>query len=495
MEQLTAEYGAIMDNPLLALQVQPSTIDIPGSLGKGEEIQSAKLGNMLRQYQLTQAQRQDALAMQKQNILRTLGPGLASGDPMAVSQYAQIDPTGAQGFQKGALENKDAQIKATLSNADLAGRTFGMLLNTPPAQQNMVYSSVRQQAQGLGIDTSHWPDQYDPAFAQSKVAQAVSVKDQIQQHLDAVKQAETGRHDLASEGTAAMSARAAMISATKPQSVAIGSSLVGPTGKVVFDGNAAMGGTAEPAKADAAAPNITGQTGLSMNGFNYLVGNTSALSRDKVTRNKAAAEAGAFAAKSGTDIASLQSQYKAYNNVLQNNLQKSNQMDILNNELQGTVKNLAPVADNLGGGNFRWTKDGAQFIGGLANSPNAQQYVTYLNQLRADLAGFNAVSAGKMTENGNARTDESDFHAAEQVIKNGIDSGGANGLAQAIQITGEKNKAVVGHAVDNANRGIWGLFGVGQNYKNKNDAPVAGTVPAPQKTQSGATVSNWPGAH
>jgi len=232
-------------------------------------------------------------------------------------------------------------------------------------------------------------------------------------------------------------------------------------------------GTVELGKADPSAPNITGQTGLSMNGFNYLVGNMAAMGRDKVTRARAAQEAGEFAKRSGTDVATIKSQYTALNNVLQNNLQRANQMEILEKEVQGTVDNLAPVADKISPSNVRWTRQGIQFVGALQNDPNVQQYATYLNQLRADLAGFNAVSGGKMTENGNARTDESDFRAAEKIISSGLNSGGARGLAAAINATGQKNKAIVEDAIDNTTRRVWGLFGVGKNYKNKNSPPSA----------------------
>lgn len=191
-----------MANPLIALQVQEPNIDVGGSLAKGQEIQSGRLGNMLRQYQLSQAQRQDALAMQKQNLLRTLGPGLASGDQSAVSQYATIDPAGAQGFQKGALENQDAKIKTALSNADFLGRQGQMLLSADPAMRPMLYSRALQMAASNGMDVSRVPQQYDDSVAKQMIAGSISAKDQIQQHLDAVKAAETGRHDLATEANA-----------------------------------------------------------------------------------------------------------------------------------------------------------------------------------------------------------------------------------------------------------------------------------------------------
>lgn len=232
-------------------------------------------------------------------------------------------------------------------------------------------------------------------------------------------------------------------------------------------GAAAGAAEAHLGNADPTAPNITGQTGLSMDGFNYLIGNMAAMGRDKETRARASKEAGQFAARSGTDVATIKSQYTALNNVLQNNLQRANQMEILENEVQGTVQNLGPVADKISPSNLKWTREGIQFVGGLQNDPNVQQYATYLNQLRADLAGFNAVSGGKMTENGNARTDESDFRSAEKIISNGLSSGGARGLATAIQATGQKNRAIVEDAIDGATQKVWGLFGVGNNYKPK----------------------------
>jgi hypothetical protein len=222
------------------------------------------------------------------------------------------------------------------------------------------------------------------------------------------------------------------------------------------------------AQGDATSKSILAQTGLSNGAFQALIGNSSQLPRDAVSRARAQAEATKFANDRGVDTSTLQSQYKAYNNVLQNNLQKSNGLEILNNEVQGTVKNLMPVADALQGGNLRWVNGAAAFVGGLKNDPNAQKYAFYLNQLRADLAGFNAISGGKTDQHGNAHADDSDFREAESVIKTGIDSGGAQGLAQAVQATSSKNKAIVDDAATDANRNIWKLFGVGDNYDKVN---------------------------
>jgi hypothetical protein len=164
------------------------------------------------------------------------------------------------------------------------------------------------------------------------------------------------------------------------------------------------------------------------------------------------------------------------------NTLKSNTMDTLANEIKGTVQNLAPVADNLGGGRLRWANGVAQFVGGLANDPNAQQYALYLNQLRADLAGFNAVSGGKIGLHGQVQTDNADFAAAERVIKDGLDRGGAQGLAAAIESTRIKNVAVVEKQSDAAQRGVWTSLGLGPQYDKLHSAapvPSRNAKPAP----------------
>jgi hypothetical protein len=267
----------------------------------------------------------------------------------------------------------------------------------------------------------------------------------------------------------------------KPQMIPYGTPGYLQGGKyVALPGGGA--GTSPFGNGDPKATSLQGQLGISTAGLNYLLGNTSQLGmRDKQTASK---EVDSLVARTGLDQSTLKAKAQAYSSAVNMNTLKSNTMDTLSNELKGTIANLAPVADNLGGGRLRWVKGAAQFAGGLENDPNAQQYAYYLSQLRADLAGFNAVSGGKIGMHGQVQTDNADFAIAEKVIKDGLDRGGANGLLQAVEATRQKNVAIVQHQSEEAQRGIWNALGLGKNY----DAVHPNAAPAPDAGGGGNPV-------
>jgi hypothetical protein len=196
-----------MDNPLLALQVQ--TPDIAGSFQRGQagaaEIQTAKLGNMLKSYALQKAQRDEVQQTAQTNYLRQHAAGIISGDPQAVSDYgvATGDVTGAMGYQKSAIDNRDGQIKNALSQADFIGRSASSILAAPPEVRPLLYQRSLQEAKELGMPMVSVPQQYDESTVKGMLAKAVSVKDQITNHLAQQKAAEDARHNRTQEGLTA----------------------------------------------------------------------------------------------------------------------------------------------------------------------------------------------------------------------------------------------------------------------------------------------------
>lgn len=225
---------------------------------------------------------------------------------------------------------------------------------------------------------------------------------------------------------------------------------------------------------DETSPSLNGQLGMSTNALNLLTGNTAAVAKGR-PMDLASREVDEVIKRRGLDPSVVKPRVQAYSDAVKMNTLKSNTMDTLSRELSGTVENISPIADKLGGGDLRWTKEGVQFVGGLANDPNSQQYAFYLNQLRADLAGFNAVSGGKIGLHGQVMTDNADFAVAERVIKDGLSSGGARGLATAIEATRQKNVGIVEKQSVEAQRGIWQALGLGPQFDKIHGQPEPAT--------------------
>ncbi len=206
---------------------------------------------------------------------------------------------------------------------------------------------------------------------------------------------------------------------------------------------------------------ILKQTGLSLPAFMALTGKASSLPRDAATRNRAFAEAQAFANKRGVDVSTLTSQYQAYNETLNKNIQRVNQTKIMEGELAGTIDNLQPVADAAGAGRLKIANVAKIWAGQETNDPTTEQYAFQLNQLRSELAAYNGALQGRT----GASLTQQDYAEAERVIKNGLSSKGAEGLRSAVSAATQKMGAVLAKNVDTARKGVWDLFGVGGNFK------------------------------
>jgi|GEM_PF-6360747 len=257
------------------------------------------------------------------------------------------------------------------------------------------------------------------------------------------------------------------------------------TGEVRFAPHVGGGGNStdatSPAEVAAIDPNshaITAQTGLSVPAFLVLTGEASKLPRDKVTRNKAFKEAQDFANTKGVDISTLASQYKAYKDTLESNIERNNQTKVMEDELVGTIDNLRPVADAAAMGSLRVANVAKLFAGQEFSDPIVSQYSFHLQQLRTELAAYSAATQGRK---GSGITVQ-DYAEAERVIKNGLSSKQADGLQKAVGDATHKMDAVMKRNIYLSNKAVWGLFGVGDNYDRVNGGAPSGRVNAPKST-------------
>jgi len=255
-------------------------------------------------------------------------------------------------------------------------------------------------------------------------------------------------------------------SANQPHFVPYGSSSYIQNGKVINlpVGAGGADGSSPFGKGSDTAPSLQGQLGISSDGYNHLIGNYAAIGKGRPMQ-MASHEADAIIARSGFDPSVVRPQVQGYSDNVKINTMKANALDTLGKEIVGSVNNYAPVIDSLtNNGNLRLGNVGYELVGSAVNDKNAQKAVLFLNQMRADLAGFNAVSGGKIGLHGQVSTDNADFATADQIIKNGLSSGGAAAIAEGILATKQKNTAIAKQQAEEAQRGIWVALGRGAQF-------------------------------
>lgn len=233
------------------------------------------------------------------------------------------------------------------------------------------------------------------------------------------------------------------------------------------------------------ATGITQATGLSLQAFNYLTQGTSSLSRlSAAQRNQIMSEANNFLNKNGIDISTFQSQYKAYNDVLQKNIERANNTQIFAGEITGTADQFITDVGNEFS-NLKPVAVADLLLKGQTNDKTAQKYAFDLQTLQNDLAGYYAASRGA------SQPDDSDLRAASNVITNGLSGQGAQAFKESIQDNEQKVTNVVNQGVNTAQKQVWGLFGVGGQYQPKVADPSAAVNSFVQKNPTMAnTISS-----
>lgn len=227
---------------------------------------------------------------------------------------------------------------------------------------------------------------------------------------------------------------------------------------------------------DSRGGSILGATGLSIGGFNYLSGNTGALTRlTGPQRNAIMKEAQNFALKHGVDVSTMQAQYKAYNDVLDKNIARAAQTKIMAGEVSGTADALIaaisansaanqkdPLASVHGNDSGMSSLRAANILdlmaGKQVNNKFAQTYSTQLQFMANDLAGYMAAARGATSP------ELQDQRDAAGIIANGMNAGSITAFKNAINTNEEKVAGVVNGAVDDARQSVWDLFGVGDKY-------------------------------
>ena len=233
--------------------------------------------------------------------------------------------------------------------------------------------------------------------------------------------------------------------------------------------------TASAVSGNASPTDILSSTGLSLPAFNFLTQGTAALSRmTSADRVAVMSEASQWAKANHVDVSTFQSQYKAYNDVLQQNIERANNTSIYANEVAGSADALASVIDQkdlqpgflnslLGITAFKPTNLVALATGSTVNDPLTLKYATQLQAMTNDYAGYLAASRG-------AKTPElADIQDAARVISSGLNTGSVQAFKEAIQANEQKVAGVVNGAVEKTRQQVWSLFGVGNQYQTRTD--------------------------
>jgi hypothetical protein len=481
--------------PLNAGRPRPT----PGvqTLGSLVALRGGQLENQQRQQQIQFGQRQmetaDQQAQAAQQADAQFSEALRSGaiyqDPqMALSL---LGPERGAAFINGVVSlQKFMQGQKDVSEKDFQNIILGVQ-SLPEADRPKGYAMARDTLVKTGaIGEQDVPAQYDPTWAQMQAskgqqpkAPAAPIQRDPTRNLERVNP--DGTVQVLSQGTPApvkgptppavgsfedFVIRKHGLTPT-PAQIASARREYGDAGRVeVKVGGSEQGPELPP---DPASADILSQTGLSMNAFMAMTGRLTQLPRDAVTRNRATQEAQAFARKRGVDVSTLASQYKAQNAVLEKNIERLNSTKIMEAELSGTIQNLQAVLGPDPSG-VRAVVAMKAWLGQEVNDPNSQQYKFHLNQLQKELAAYAAATQGR---SGGSMTDADEKEAAE-VIKAGISKGGLKGLQKGVEDSTSKMGPIMQGSVDRAQKAVWSLFGVGQNYKDKGGKtePAAGGV-------------------
>jgi len=198
-------------DPNISLQSQVPDINPLASLAQIQTYKNAQAQNQLINLGIQDKQREvgqnkalsDAYAgnlspdgsINQQGILNSLaGSGYGSAIPGVTKQFADA--------QKAKIDAQKSQIENGIAHLNAVGQVLGGV-NDQASYDAAKATSAKQ----FGPDSiADWPQQYDPNIVQQHLAQTLNYKDQLaEQHAkiaDQVglgNQAETGRHNLATE--------------------------------------------------------------------------------------------------------------------------------------------------------------------------------------------------------------------------------------------------------------------------------------------------------
>ena len=205
---------------------------------------------------------------------------------------------------------------------------------------------------------------------------------------------------------------------------------------------------------------ILSATWLSMIQFNYLTRGSAALTRlPWAQRTAIMDQVNTRANDNGIDVATLQSQYEAYNDVLQTNINMFWKARVAETEILGTLDNLETASKEAGFKDLKIANVAKLRAGEQVNDATAAKYKIHLNQLRAEIAFFNAAASGKTS------TTEADFEEASNLIKDGLAIWTIEWFREAMESTVIKMAQNSKINVDYARKNVWELFWVWWQYQ------------------------------
>lgn len=211
--------------------------------------------------------------------------------------------------------------------------------------------------------------------------------------------------------------------------------------------------------------------GIALPTFNYLTQGTPSLTRMSAAQRKSIiSDAEKFLNDHGLDISTFQSEYKAYNDVLQQNIARNSRTKIMENELSGTVDNLLATVDEKELGSLNVKNIADVWAGKQVNDPVATRYAFHFQQLQNELAQYFAATQGKTSP------DVIDNQDAAEALTAGMSTGSLQGFKKAVEDSTSKMSGILQKSVDDAQKSVWNLFGVADKFKGKSGTENNGKI-------------------
>jgi len=234
-------------------------------------------------------------------------------------------------------------------------------------------------------------------------------------------------------------------------------------------------GPQTPITLDPTSNNLSSQTGLSSGALDFMFGRATTKAANVLKGwNKEITDWGI---KNNIDTSTLRYQAPAIGKVLDQNIVRNNQANILEGEIEGSVSTLAPILDAVGRGKIAVVNKGGQWVARNLNDDNAIQAADQINRLISEVAGYNSIAGGKLNEQGGPKPGPEEYHDAAAVINTGISGGGAQSVLKSISKSAAKNRVVLLKSIDDAKRQQWEMLGLGKRFKSSIPAPPAGASP------------------
>lgn len=144
------------------------------------ESRARRLNVLEAQMQMQEAQAKAAEEQRKRQFFQQFGPGIAAGDPQAISELARIDPTAAQTALQNAGAIRKSEFENQKSEIDFVTQRLTALNYAPEKLRPMMYQSLLAEMSRNGADVSSFPQQYDPQTLQVLERGLMSMSERIQ---------------------------------------------------------------------------------------------------------------------------------------------------------------------------------------------------------------------------------------------------------------------------------------------------------------------------